>query len=135
MNEWKTRYDSRATDFHFKEVDQVWMYYLKRRRGLSPRLQQNWEGPYTIVKKLNDVIYRVQSNRSTNQETDSRDGFTHGVPNPYYASLHIHFKQLHHHPYMGHVFRSADPSLLVTPEYIRSLCRSGSSDSEWEIQE
>ncbi|GBM96741.1 hypothetical protein AVEN_134020-1, partial [Araneus ventricosus] len=34
------------------------------RRGLSPKLQQNWEGPYTIVKKLNDVIYRVQ--RSSN---------------------------------------------------------------------
>ncbi|GBO46554.1 hypothetical protein AVEN_155569-1 [Araneus ventricosus] len=30
------------------------------RGGLSPKLQQNWEGPYTIVKKLIDVIYRVQ---------------------------------------------------------------------------
>ncbi|GBM06878.1 hypothetical protein AVEN_269004-1 [Araneus ventricosus] len=56
----KTRYDSGATGHHFKEGDQVWMYTPKRRRGLSPKLQQNWEGPYTIVKKLNDVIYRVQ---------------------------------------------------------------------------
>ncbi|GBN19339.1 hypothetical protein AVEN_134257-1 [Araneus ventricosus] len=56
----KTRYDSGATGHHFKEGDQVWMYNPKRRRGLSPKLQQNWEGPYTIVKKLNDVIYRVQ---------------------------------------------------------------------------
>ncbi|GBM48620.1 Transposon Ty3-I Gag-Pol polyprotein [Araneus ventricosus] len=56
----KTRYDSRATDHHFKEGDLVWMYNPKRRRGLSPKLQQNWEGPYTIVKKLNDVVYRVQ---------------------------------------------------------------------------
>ncbi|GBM64621.1 hypothetical protein AVEN_91694-1 [Araneus ventricosus] len=60
----QTRYDSGPTDHHFKEGDQVWMYNPKRRRGLSPKLQQNWEGPYTIVKKLNDVIYRVQ--RSTN---------------------------------------------------------------------
>ncbi|GBN57776.1 hypothetical protein AVEN_224578-1, partial [Araneus ventricosus] len=52
----KTRYDSGATGHHFKEGDQVWMYNPKRRRGLSPKLQQNWEGPYTIVKKLNDVI-------------------------------------------------------------------------------
>ncbi|GBO38033.1 hypothetical protein AVEN_224847-1, partial [Araneus ventricosus] len=51
----KIRYDSRAT-----EGDLVWMYNPKRRRGLSPKLQQNWEGPYTIVKKLNDVVYRVQ---------------------------------------------------------------------------
>ncbi|GBN65237.1 hypothetical protein AVEN_103974-1 [Araneus ventricosus] len=55
----KTRYDSEATGLYFKE-DQVWMYNPKRRRGLSPKLQQNWEGPYTIVKKLNDVICRVQ---------------------------------------------------------------------------
>ncbi|GBN25177.1 hypothetical protein AVEN_164512-1, partial [Araneus ventricosus] len=36
------------------------MYNPKRRRGLSPKLQQNWERPYTVVKKLNDVVYRVQ---------------------------------------------------------------------------
>ncbi|GBM91463.1 hypothetical protein AVEN_52163-1 [Araneus ventricosus] len=56
----KTRYDSRAKDHHFKEGDLVWMHNPKRRRGLSPKLQQNWEGPYTVVKKLNDVVYRVQ---------------------------------------------------------------------------
>ncbi|GBN85257.1 hypothetical protein AVEN_41122-1 [Araneus ventricosus] len=56
----KTRYHSRATDHHFKEGDLVWMYNPERRRGLSPKLQQNWEGPYTVVKKLNDVVYRVQ---------------------------------------------------------------------------
>ncbi|GBL53910.1 hypothetical protein AVEN_175751-1, partial [Araneus ventricosus] len=60
----KIRYDSRATDHRFKEGDLVWMYNPKRRRGLSPKLQQNREGPYTVVKKLNDVAYRVQ--RSSN---------------------------------------------------------------------
>ncbi|GBO41665.1 hypothetical protein AVEN_170177-1 [Araneus ventricosus] len=59
----KTRYYSRATDHYFKEGDLVWMYNPKRRRGLSPKLQ-NWEGSYTVVKKLNDVVYRVQ--RSSN---------------------------------------------------------------------
>ncbi|GBN10380.1 hypothetical protein AVEN_192808-1 [Araneus ventricosus] len=52
--------DCRATDHHFKEGDLVWMFNPKRRRGLSPKLQQNWEGPYTVVKKLNDVVCRVQ---------------------------------------------------------------------------
>ncbi|GBL73302.1 hypothetical protein AVEN_159339-1 [Araneus ventricosus] len=51
----KTRYDSRATDYHFKEGDLVWMHNPKRRGGLSPKLQQNWEGSYTVVKNLNDV--------------------------------------------------------------------------------
>ncbi|GBM63204.1 hypothetical protein AVEN_147917-1 [Araneus ventricosus] len=36
------------------------MYNPKRRKCLSPKLQQNWEGPYTTAKKLNDVVYRVQ---------------------------------------------------------------------------
>ncbi|GBN64392.1 hypothetical protein AVEN_67941-1 [Araneus ventricosus] len=34
----KTRYDSGATDHHFKDGDQVWLYNPKRRRGLSPKL-------------------------------------------------------------------------------------------------
>ncbi|GBM29861.1 hypothetical protein AVEN_110370-1 [Araneus ventricosus] len=54
----KTRYDSRATDHYFKEGDLVWKYNPKRRRGLSPKLP--YQGPYTVVKKLNDVVYRVQ---------------------------------------------------------------------------
>ncbi|GBM42498.1 hypothetical protein AVEN_80016-1 [Araneus ventricosus] len=56
----KTRYDSRATDHYFKEGNLVWMYNPKRRRGLSPKLQHNWEEPYTVVKKLKDVVYIVQ---------------------------------------------------------------------------
>ncbi|GBM33654.1 hypothetical protein AVEN_203694-1 [Araneus ventricosus] len=55
----KFRYDSGATGHHFKEGVHVWMYNPNRRRGVSPKLQQTLEGPYTIVKKLKDVIYRV----------------------------------------------------------------------------
>ncbi|GBL87157.1 Retrovirus-related Pol polyprotein from transposon 412, partial [Araneus ventricosus] len=47
----KTRYDYRATGHHFNVCDQVCMYNPKRRWSLSSILQQNWEGPYTIVKK------------------------------------------------------------------------------------
>ncbi|GBM46597.1 hypothetical protein AVEN_95595-1 [Araneus ventricosus] len=67
----KTRYDSRATYHHFKDCDIVWMYIPKRRRGLISKLQENWEGPYTIVKKLNDVVYRAQRCRSTLSEKSS----------------------------------------------------------------
>ncbi|GBO00966.1 hypothetical protein AVEN_162914-1 [Araneus ventricosus] len=61
----KIRYDSRTTDHHFKEGDLVWMYNPKQRRGMSPKLQQNWEGPYTVVKKLNDYVNRVQRSPNT----------------------------------------------------------------------
>ena len=28
--------------------------------GKSPKLQTCWEGPYTIITRINDVVYRVQ---------------------------------------------------------------------------
>ncbi|XP_055950844.1 uncharacterized protein K02A2.6-like [Argiope bruennichi] len=56
----KTQYDARATGHNFHEGDQVWLWNPKRRKGLSPKLQTNWEGPYTVLKRLNDVVVRIQ---------------------------------------------------------------------------
>ncbi|GFX78397.1 retrovirus-related Pol polyprotein from transposon 412 [Trichonephila clavipes] len=56
----KTLYDVRATGHDFREGDKVWLWNPKRRKGLSPKLQTNWEGPYTVLKRLNDVVMRIQ---------------------------------------------------------------------------
>ncbi|GFW49334.1 retrovirus-related Pol polyprotein from transposon 412 [Trichonephila clavipes] len=56
----KTRYDARATGHDFHEGDKVWLWNPKGRKGLSPKLQTNWEGPYTVLKRLNDVVVRIQ---------------------------------------------------------------------------
>ncbi|GFU08175.1 retrovirus-related Pol polyprotein from transposon 412 [Trichonephila clavipes] len=56
----KIRYDARATGHDFHEGDKVWLWNPKRRKGLSPKLQTNWEGPYTVLKRLNDVMVRIQ---------------------------------------------------------------------------
>ena len=40
--------------------DQVWLFNPKRRRGRSHKLQTNWEGPYTVKERINDVVYRIQ---------------------------------------------------------------------------
>ncbi|GFW72825.1 retrovirus-related Pol polyprotein from transposon 412 [Trichonephila clavipes] len=56
----KTRYDARATRQDFLEGDKVWLWNPKRRKGLSPKLQTNWEGPYKVLKRLNDVVVRIQ---------------------------------------------------------------------------
>ena len=45
----KTRYDNRGNSVGFQEGDQVWLFNPKRRRGRSPKLQSNWEGPYTCL--------------------------------------------------------------------------------------
>ncbi|GFY08216.1 hypothetical protein TNCV_1356271 [Trichonephila clavipes] len=56
----KTRYDARATGHDFHEGDKVWLWNPKCRKGLSPKLQTNWEGSYTVLKRLNDVVVRIQ---------------------------------------------------------------------------
>ncbi|KAJ8978840.1 hypothetical protein NQ317_012044, partial [Molorchus minor] len=34
--------------------------HLGRRRGLSPKLQTLWEGPYEVLARINDVVYRIK---------------------------------------------------------------------------
>ncbi|GFT33076.1 retrovirus-related Pol polyprotein from transposon 412 [Trichonephila clavipes] len=46
----KTEYDARATGHDFHEGDKVWLWNPKRRKVLSPKLQINWEGPYSPKK-------------------------------------------------------------------------------------
>ncbi|GFX69654.1 retrovirus-related Pol polyprotein from transposon 412 [Trichonephila clavipes] len=56
----KTQYDARVTGHDFHEGDKVWLWNPKRRKGLSSKLQTNWEDPYTVLKRLNDVVVRIQ---------------------------------------------------------------------------
>ncbi|KAJ8942551.1 hypothetical protein NQ318_021953 [Aromia moschata] len=49
-----------STEAAFKPGDAVWLYAPKRTKGKSPKLQSNWEGPYTIIKKINDLVCRIQ---------------------------------------------------------------------------
>src|SRR5215469_6719197 len=56
----KARYDLRPNSAGFKDGDQVWLYNPQRRRGRSPKLQAHWEGPYRVIKRINDVVYRIQ---------------------------------------------------------------------------
>ncbi|KAJ8914919.1 hypothetical protein NQ315_016073 [Exocentrus adspersus] len=55
----KMRLDVRPGQNVFKEGDAVWLYQPQRKKGLSPKLQRPWEGPYLIVK-INDIVYRIQ---------------------------------------------------------------------------
>ncbi|GFW30483.1 retrovirus-related Pol polyprotein from transposon 412 [Trichonephila clavipes] len=56
----------KSTGHQFKEGDKVWFYNPTRRKGLSPKLQSHWDGPYTILKIINDVVIRIR--KSTNSK-------------------------------------------------------------------
>lgn len=45
--------------FFFKR-DRVWFYNPQRVKGKVPKLRSNWEGPYSMVKKFNDVVFCIQ---------------------------------------------------------------------------
>ena len=56
----KERYDIKAEKGGFKSGDLVWLHNPRRRQGYSPKLQSSWDGPYVIIKRINDVIYRIR---------------------------------------------------------------------------
>ncbi|KAJ8973583.1 hypothetical protein NQ317_011837 [Molorchus minor] len=44
----------------YQAGDEVWLYNPARKKGRSPKLQKTWEGPYTVIKRINDLVYRIQ---------------------------------------------------------------------------
>ncbi|KAJ8980194.1 hypothetical protein NQ317_014161 [Molorchus minor] len=45
----KETYDIGAQNDGYQSGDLVWLYNPQRRRGLSPKLQTLWEGPYEVL--------------------------------------------------------------------------------------
>ena len=56
----KDYYDLRADLKVFEAGDAVWLHNPQRKPGHSPKLMRAWEGPYTVMKAINDVVYRIQ---------------------------------------------------------------------------
>ncbi|GFX79280.1 integrase core domain protein [Trichonephila clavipes] len=72
----KTRYDAKASGHDFHEDNKVWLWNLKRRKGLSPKLQTIWEGPYAVLKRLNDVVVWIQKSPQTKPMVIHHNRFT-----------------------------------------------------------
>lgn len=56
----KTLYDRKVRQISFDPGQKVWLFNPHRKIGRAPKLQNNWEGPYEIVRKLNDVVYCIR---------------------------------------------------------------------------
>ena len=56
----KIRYDAKAKPPDFRPRDVVWPYNPKKVRGLTRKLQTKWEGPYSVVRCLNDLVIQIQ---------------------------------------------------------------------------
>ena len=68
--EQKRYYDrsSAKTIKEFRKGDKVWYYRPRRYPGRSPKLQKLWEGPYVIVHRLAQYIYRIGKHQGGNKQ-------------------------------------------------------------------
>ncbi|KAK3917724.1 Transposon Tf2-9 polyprotein [Frankliniella fusca] len=57
----KEYYDRTASLAPFKEGDKVYLYYPRRKKGISTKLLTRWEGPYVILNILNDCNARIKN--------------------------------------------------------------------------
>ena len=60
QKEQKTLYDSSVRGTPLKLGDFVWLHSPAVPRGQSHKLHRPWQGPFTIVKVINNVTYRIQ---------------------------------------------------------------------------
>ena len=56
----KTYYDRNSQTPTYDIGEQVWVFTLKTKKGLSKKLMHHWDGPYRIVKKLSPSHYIVK---------------------------------------------------------------------------
>jgi len=56
----KALYDRKARRIVFEKGHRVWLFNPRRDKGKAPKLQSNWEGPYEVVRRLNDVVYCIR---------------------------------------------------------------------------
>jgi len=64
----KDLYRKKARWLLFEAGQKVWLFNPRRIKGRTFKIQSNWEGPYEVVRRLNDVVYCIrESNRHKNK--------------------------------------------------------------------
>lgn len=56
----KECYDSSTQEKIFERGDAVWLFNPQRKKGVTPKLSCNWKELYTVVKHINDDVYKIQ---------------------------------------------------------------------------
>lgn len=55
----KANFDLRVNFQYYSEGELVWVLDKSRKRGLCPKLQRRFKGPYKIMDRVTEVLYRV----------------------------------------------------------------------------
>ena len=79
----RQRYDSSPECHRLQPGDAVWLHNPQRTKGLSPKLQRPWQGPFTVIKRINDVVYRIKLSPTAKPKVVHRNrlwGYTGASP-------------------------------------------------------
>ena len=60
----KTYHDKKLSWRKFEEGDEVYIFFPQKKIGCSSKLTSFWRGPFTILRKMSDVLYEVNCGRS-----------------------------------------------------------------------
>ena len=59
----KRLYDRKISSYSYSKNDAVWLRVYVKPRGLSKKLQLRWEGPFKVIEKISDLVFKGQRNR------------------------------------------------------------------------
>ena len=59
----KRYYDRNLHSYKVAEGDPVWYLISGRKKGVSRKLQEKWDGPYKVLNRLSDVTLRIKKYR------------------------------------------------------------------------
>uniref|UniRef100_H3AYN2 Integrase p58-like C-terminal domain-containing protein n=1 Tax=Latimeria chalumnae TaxID=7897 RepID=H3AYN2_LATCH len=61
----KRRYDLKSCQSTYKPGDKVWLYNPRRKKGQSPKLMSDWEGPYAVMEGLSAMTFCIKGGKKT----------------------------------------------------------------------
>lgn len=68
MKRQKLIHDRRTSYEQFEKGDKVYVYFPVKKIGTSSKFTSFWRGPYLILGKLSDVLYKVDCGRNRSEQ-------------------------------------------------------------------
>ena len=68
----KKRHDRKADSCGFEPRQAVWLYNPRVRRGHSPKLAKHYTGPFRVLCRITDAVYRIQQTPRSKPMTVNR---------------------------------------------------------------
>lgn len=64
----KHYHDMKMSYEQFKSGDSVYVYFPQRKTGCSPKLTSYWRGPFQVLAKISEVLYKVNCGRNGKEQ-------------------------------------------------------------------